>query len=49
MAKYAINANLTIKANLTNVTDELYYDQLHPFHVVPGPGLGAVFAVNFTY
>lgn len=49
MAKYDINDNLTIKANLTNVTDELYYDQLHPFHVVPGPGLGVVFAANFTY
>ena len=49
MAKYEVNANLSIKANLTNVTDELYFDQLHPFHVVPGAGLGAVLAVNFTY
>ncbi len=49
MAKYDVNDNLSIKANLTNLTDKLYYDQLHPFHVVPGAGLGAVLAVNFTY
>lgn len=49
MAKYDVNERLALKANLTNVTDELYFDQLHPFHVVPGPGLGVVLAVNFTY
>ncbi len=49
MAKYDVTDNLSIKANLTNITNELYYDQLHPFHVVPGAGFGAVLAVNFTY
>jgi catecholate siderophore receptor len=49
MAKYDVNDNLTLKLNLTNVTDEYYFDQLHAFHVVPGPGLGAVFAINLDY
>jgi hypothetical protein len=38
-----------LKLNLTNFTDEYYLDQLHPFHVVPGPGLTAIFAVNVVY
>jgi catecholate siderophore receptor len=49
MAKYEMNDNLTFKLNLTNLTDEYYFDQLHPWHVVPGPGFGAVFAVNLDY
>jgi catecholate siderophore receptor len=49
MAKFEVNSNLTLKLNLTNFTDEYYFDQLHSFHVVPGPGLGALFAINFDY
>jgi catecholate siderophore receptor len=49
MAKYEMNDNLTFKLNLTNFTDEYYFDQLHPWHVVPGAGFGAVFAVNMDY
>ncbi|HYD85524.1 MAG TPA: TonB-dependent receptor, partial [Opitutus sp.] len=41
MASYQLNDNLRVKLNLTNITDEYYFDQLHPFHVVPGPGFGA--------
>lgn len=49
MAKYDVNDNLTLKLNVTNITDEYYFDQLHPFHVVPGAGLGAIFAINLDY
>jgi len=49
MMKYQYSATVTYKLNLTNLTDEYYFDQLHPWHVIPGPGLGAVFAVNFDY
>lgn len=49
MASYQMTDNVRLKLNLTNFTDEYYFDQLHPFHVVPGPGFGAVFAVNFDY
>jgi catecholate siderophore receptor len=49
MASYQVNANLAFKLNLTNLTDEYYFDQLHPFHVVPGPGFGAVFALNLDF
>jgi catecholate siderophore receptor len=49
MGKYHVSDTLTLKLNLTNFTDEYYLDQLHPFHVVPGPGLTAIFAVNVVY
>ncbi len=49
MAKYSINENLTLKLNLTNLADEYYFDQLHPWHVIPGPGFASVFALNLDY
>ncbi len=49
MMKYQYSDNITIKVNLTNLTDEYYFDQLHPWHVVPGPGIGGVFAINLDY
>ena len=49
MAEYAYTDSLRFKLNLTNLTDEVYFDQLHPWHVIPGPGLTAVFAINLDY
>jgi len=49
MAKFEYSDTLTLKLNLTNITNEYYFDQLHPWHVVPGPGFAAVFAVNLDY
>jgi len=49
MGKYQVSRNVTLKLNLTNVGNKLYFDQLHPFHVVPGPGFAGVFAINLDY
>jgi len=49
MVEYRLSNNLLIKFNLTNVSDEFYIDQLHPWHVVPGPGLTGVLAVNTVF
>jgi catecholate siderophore receptor len=39
MAEYhVVHDKLVFKANLINVTDKLYADQLYPGHYVPGPG-----------
>ncbi|MBK9135822.1 MAG: TonB-dependent siderophore receptor [Betaproteobacteria bacterium] len=39
MAEYhVVYDKLIFKANLINVTDKLYADQLYPGHYVPGPG-----------
>ncbi len=49
MGTYQLSDNLTFKLNLTNIADEYYLDQLHPWHVIPGGGFTAVLAVKFTY
>jgi catecholate siderophore receptor len=49
MARYRFSESLTVKINLANLTDEYYFDQLHPWHVVPGAGFTATLAVNLSY
>ncbi len=38
MAEYSVNDSLTIKANLSNVTNKLYADAVYSGHYVPGAG-----------
>ena len=38
MAEYAINQQLTMKANLTNATNKLYGESLYRGHYIPGAG-----------
>ena len=49
MAKYPLNEHVSLQCNLYNLTDNKYFDQLHPAHVVPGAGRTALFTVNFKY
>jgi catecholate siderophore receptor len=49
MVRYGLSAGLALKVNLTNLTDEYYFEQLHPWHVVPGAGRTLTFAVNASY
>jgi len=49
MAEYAFAENILIKLNLTNFTNEFYIDQLHPWHVIPAPGMTATLAVNTVF
>jgi len=46
MGRYRLSDTIAIKLNLANLTDELYFEQLHAWHVVPGPGFTATLAVN---
>ena len=46
MAKYPISPTLSLQANLTNVTDTYYYDQLHPGHIIIGPARAALFTLR---
>jgi catecholate siderophore receptor len=41
-ARYRLLDTLIVQANVYNLTDKFYYDQLHPFHVVPGAGRSAL-------
>jgi catecholate siderophore receptor len=38
MAEYAYSEALSFKANMSNVTNKLYADQLYPGHYIPGAG-----------
>lgn len=48
MGRFTISDRLTLKLNLANLTDEFYFEQLHPWHVVPGAGFTATFAINYS-
>jgi catecholate siderophore receptor len=49
MAKYTLNKHVTLQANIYNLTDNFYYDQLHPSHVIPGPAISALFSTSFKF
>lgn len=49
LLKYQYSEDLSIKLNATNLTDEYYFEQLHPWHVVPGAGRTLVLAVNLDF
>jgi len=48
MVRYNLTDRTTVKLNLTNIGDEYYFGQLHPWHVIPGPGFTAMLALNFS-
>jgi catecholate siderophore receptor len=35
---YQINRNIQLRLNAINLTDELYFDGVHPAHIIPGAG-----------
>jgi catecholate siderophore receptor len=46
---YQLNRNVQLRLNAINLTDELYYDGVHPGHVVPGAGRTFILSGNFRY
>ncbi len=49
MAKYAFTPRVAAQVNVTNLFNRYYYDQLHFFHVVPGPGRTALFSLSVRF
>jgi catecholate siderophore receptor len=49
MAKYPFNEHVALQLNLYNLTDNKYYDQIHPAHVVPGAGTTALMTLALKY
>ena len=35
---YQITRNIQLRLNAINLTDELYFDGVHPSHIIPGAG-----------
>lgn len=49
MVKDQLTEQIGLQVNIYNITDKYYYDQLHPFHIVPGAGRSALFSATFRY
>jgi catecholate siderophore receptor len=47
MAKYRLTDTIDLQVNVYNITDEEYFDLLHPGHVVPGAGRTILFTTRF--
>ncbi len=48
-ASYRLSKAIRVRANLNNLFDKLYYEQLHPVHVVPGPGRTVTASVSVSF
>jgi catecholate siderophore receptor len=49
MLKYQMTKNIDVQLNVTNLTDEFFYDGVHPGHVVPGEGRTFFVSTNFRF
>ncbi len=49
MARYPLAPHVSLQLNLNNLTNNQFYDLLHPAHVVPGAGRTALLTLNFSY
>ncbi len=48
-ARYPLSENFDLQVNANNLTNRYYYDQLHPAHIVPGPGRSVLVGLNFKF
>jgi catecholate siderophore receptor len=48
LAKYQVTSHIRFQANVKNLTNKYYFDQLHGFHVIPGEGRTALFTLAFS-
>ena len=49
MAKLAVTPHVAVQLNGNNLTNRYYYDQLHFFHLVPGPGRTGLLTLNVRF
>jgi catecholate siderophore receptor len=49
MLKKPINEHVSFQVNVNNLANRYYYDELHPGHIVLGPGRSAVAGLNFKF
>lgn len=48
MVKWQATDHIRLQVNVNNVADAYYFDQIHPFHIIPGEGRTALFTVAFS-
>jgi catecholate siderophore receptor len=49
MVQHQLAEHLDLQANVYNVANRYYFDQVHPGHLVPGPGRSALLGVKFHF
>ena len=49
MVKYKITERISVQANVNNLFDRFFLDELHPGHVIPGAGTSALFGMKFKF
>ena len=49
MVKHPINEHIDVQVNVNNIANRYYYDQLHPAHIVLGPGRSALAGLKFKF
>ena len=49
VAKYPVSERFDIQLNANNLADKYYFDQIHPGHIVPGPGRSILLGLNFKF
>jgi catecholate siderophore receptor len=48
MVKYRLGTDTAVQLNIQNLTNKYYYDELHPFHIIPGAGRSAQLSVTWN-
>ncbi len=49
MAKHRLTEHVDLQVNVNNIANRYYYDQLHPAHIVLGPGRSALVGLKFKF
>jgi catecholate siderophore receptor len=49
MVSHPIAEHLDLQLNLINIANRYYYDELHPAHIVLGPGRSALIGLRFRF
>ena len=49
MAKYELSERVAIQANVNNIANRFYIDEVHPGHAIPGPGASALVGMKLNF
>ncbi len=49
MAEHRLNEHTRLQANMYNIANRYYYDQIHPAHIIPGAGRSALIGLKFNF
>ena len=49
MVERPIAEHASLHANVYNLANRYYYDQLHPAHIVLGPGRSSLIGIRFRF